>query len=203
MHKVAYVLIIGLGFTVVVVWLVSLAGRVGEAEQNLSTSQAQSQALADQVEALGGEPVVDPEAPPADEPALIPGPPGEDGLPGLPGLDGLNGTDGKDGRNGQDGADSTTVGPRGPRGETGLSCVDDLGLAACRGPQGPVGATGAPGADSTVPGPQGPQGPAGPAGTANPGTYTCPDGEVAQGFTIGEAGGVTLLCVPNAVIASE
>lgn len=195
-HRLIYAALILGSLLVVILLFRGLTEQVNIANRDVDQ-------LARQVQSLGGEPVVDPEAPPEDEPVLIPGPPGEDGLPGLPGLDGLDGADGKDGRNGQDGADSTTVGPRGPRGETGLSCVDDLGLAACRGPQGPVGATGAPGADSTVPGPQGPQGPAGPAGTANPGTYTCPDGEVAQGFTIGEAGGVTLLCVPNAVIASE
>lgn len=192
-HRLIYAALI-LGSLLVVILLFR-----GLTEQ-INTADRAVDSLARQVESLGGEPVVEPEAPLPDDPVLIPGPPGEDGLPGLPGLDGL---DGEDGRNGQDGTDSTTVGPRGPQGETGLSCVDDLGLAACRGPQGPVGATGAPGADSTVPGPQGPQGPAGPAGTANPGTYTCPDGEVTQGFTIGDAGGVTLMCVPNAVIASE
>ncbi|WP_228941853.1 hypothetical protein [Nocardioides sp. Leaf374] len=142
-----------------------------------------------------------------DEPTatLIPGPVGascveELGLPacrgttgpaGPQGDTGPRGRPGTDGRPGRDGDDSTVPGP------TGLSCVEELGLAACRGPVGPA---------STVPGPAGPagsQGPQGPAGTANPGTYSCPDGQYVAGFTIGEAGGVSLDCRTPGALATE
>lgn len=141
-----------------------------------------------------------------DEPTatLIPGPVGascveELGLPacrgttgpeGPQGDTGPRGRPGTDGRPGRDGDDSTVPGPAGP------SCIDELSLAACRGPVGPTGATG-------PAGPVGAQGPQGPAGTANPGTYSCPDGQYVAGFTIGDAGGVSLDCRTPGALATE
>lgn len=120
-------------------------------------------------------------------------------------------------------ADDEIVLIPGPPGLRGLSCIEDIGLPACRGTRGAPGEDstrpgpeGAAGRDGAT-GPQGPAGPAGPKGepgdpgrdgvdgkdgaagqpgTANPGTYACPEGHYVRGFTIGEGGGVTLMCEP-------
>lgn len=123
------------------------------------------------------------------DPVLVPGPPGPQGPPGPAGRDGF-GIDGADGRDGKDGADGRDgQGTRGAIGPRGFSCVDELGIEECRGP---AGAPGPPGPG----GPAGPKGDPGPPGTARPGTYTCSDGEYVAGFTIGDAGAVTLDCRP-------
>jgi hypothetical protein len=105
---------------------------------------------------------------------------------------GENGTDGANGEPGRgllsmqcatggwiitysDGLGEPDPGPcRGPQGEKGE-----------KGDQGDQGEKGEPGKDSTVPGPP---------GTARPGTYACPDGEYATGFTVADDGAVTLSC---------
>lgn len=121
------------------------------------------------------------------DPIVIPGPAGP------PGPRGPQGEPGPPGPAGQDGAD----GKRGPRGFTGID--------GAPGPPGPTGAEGSDGTDGSdgndgqngqtgATGPQGEQGPVGPAGTAQPGTYTCPDGQYLAGFTVAGDGAVTLDC---------
>lgn len=109
-----------------------------------------STALAEQVRALGEEPVVEPSDPPTTAPILQGergpiGPRGPAGLPGLPGVDGTDGEPGAVGADGEPGAVGES-GATGAQGEPGAS-----------GAQGPAGATGPQG----EPGAQGPVGPAG------------------------------------------
>lgn len=142
-----------------------------ENRTRLDDQQLTSKVLADQLRALGEEPVIEPADPPPSIRAIpIPG------RPGAPGRNGVNGKPGRDGKPGQDGADGTngTPGNAGPKGDAGSA-----------GPQGD-------------PGPQGPAGPAGPPGTAQPGTYACPDGEYQRGFSVNSDGSVNLICAPVA-----
>jgi len=103
------------------------------ADQNYTAAQA----LARQVQELGGKPRI-----------LPPGPPGEQGPPGPPGPQGERGERGE-------------RGPKGERGEDGADGVDGVdGVPGPQGPQGPPGPKGDPG----EPGKRGPQGPPGPPG---------------------------------------
>ena len=114
------------GFALVVLWV-----------QGLTQDR---DALARQVQELGGTPVA--------------GPPGLRGEPGEPGVGvtGPSGAPGEDGRDGVDGKDAPTVTPSpGTPGKDGVDGAD----STVPGPTGPVGP---PGADSTVPGPIGPPG---------------------------------------------
>jgi hypothetical protein len=139
-----------LTFAVIGVTLAVLAGRQADvsAEQSaergrrvalevdLTQQKAKTQALAEQIRALGEKPVVSPGSPP--EVITIPGITGPQGVPGPDGRDGA----------------------RGPRGFTGLD-----GPAGPPGAPGADGAPGAPGA-AGEPGPVGPAGPEGPQGPA-------------------------------------
>lgn len=148
--------------------------------ERLDKDEAAIEALTEQLHQLGEKPVVRPEDIPDDtDLVLVPG-------------------------------------PQGPR---GYSCIEELGYPRCRGDQGEAGsngANGAPGRDGVdgapgATGPAGPPGPAGPKGepgkdgrdgvdgrpgTAQPGTYSCPDGEHMTGFDIAEGGAVTIYCAP-------
>lgn len=133
----------------------------------------------------------------------ITGAAGPQGPPGPPGPAGPAGSDGQDGEDGSRGPRGF-IGPVGPDGIPGTA-----GATGQQGPTGPVGPQGEPG----QPGPQGPQGEPGADGepgrdgqdgqdgadgTANPGTYTCPDPDhYIYGFTVDEAGDVTLDCRPD------
>lgn len=113
-------------------------------------------ALARQVQELGGTPVAGPPGLRGEpgEPGVgvtgQPGVPGRDGIDGVdgddgePGKPGATGSPGSDGKDGVDGADSTVPGPTGPAGPQGV-----------QGPQGEQGARGEQGL-------QGEQGPAEP-----------------------------------------
>lgn len=100
-------------------------------------------ALASQVQGLGGKPVAGPPGSRGEPGASVIGPSGSPGPTGPPGASGKPaptltpspGAPGASGAPGKPGADSTAAGPAGPPGQ--------------------------PGADSTVPGPAGPAGPAG------------------------------------------
>lgn len=124
-------------------------------------------------------------------PQGVPGIQGVRGLPGPAGPRGLPGADGEDGRDGATGppGEPGAGGPPGPPGPPGEPGQD--GTDGAPGPEGPPGPAGA---DSTVPGPEGPRGPQGEPGTAVPGAYLCPAGEYMTGFTVDEAGAVTLTC---------
>lgn len=122
--------------------------------------------LADQVKALGGQPVVEP----SDLPTPEPGPAGANGAAGSPGSTGPQGPPGPVGPTGQ--AIKGERGPRGftggdgPTGTPGATVKGDTGATGPEGPAGPQGPPGkdgkdgADGHDSTVPGPQGDPGPA-------------------------------------------
>ncbi|GAA2108287.1 collagen-like protein [Streptomyces synnematoformans] len=156
----------------VVAWIV---WAIQDMQHDLRTATEARDALAGQVERLGGEPVA--------------GPPGSRGEPGES-VTGPRGPKGEPGADGRD-APSASPGPRGPRGEAGADGADS-------NVPGPSGSPGAPGADSTVPGPPGPSGPPGPAGAdgkdgtdgqdgargatgpAGPPGPTCPDGYTLQ-----------------------
>lgn len=129
----------------------------------LHTANAARDALASQVQRLGGKPVA---GPPGSRGESITGPrgskgdegdPGESGPSGVPGGDGNNGADGADGSEGADG-----VGESGPPGAAGGD-----GAAGPPGPQG-------------EPGPAGPEGPAGKDGADGRSGHACPDGYSLQ-----------------------
>lgn len=142
--------------------------------------------LADQVTRRGGDPVVQP----GELPNLTGGQPGPAGVPGLPGTRGITGQQGRAGKTGGTGATGRTGAP-GAEGADGQPGAD--GEPGATGPQGETGATG-------PQGPQGPQGergnagPQGPSGTAQPGTYSCGEGQYVAGFVITGDGSVILDC---------
>lgn len=120
----AFAVLVLAGFVLLALWV-----------QGLSQDR---DALARQVQELGGTPVA--------------GPPGLRGEPGEPGV-GVTGPPGVPGRDGVDGADGVdgSPGPSGSPGSDGKAGADGAD-STVPGPAGP------PGADSTVPGPAGPPG---------------------------------------------
>ena len=140
----------------------TLIAQLDEAHAQLVEERDKVDALIEQVEATGEEPVVD-STNPADIPAAGPeGPRGEPGSPGRAptaeevleaitaycaanggcrGADGNPGTPGSPGVNGNDGG----VGPVGPQGEQGP--VGPVGPQGEQGPVGPAGPEGIPGAN--------------------------------------------------------
>ncbi|MEE4419502.1 collagen-like protein [Streptomyces bugieae] len=148
-------------YTAGVVLLVALLAWIVITIQSLSAQLHQAladrDALARQVQRMGGVPVVGPR-----------GHPGKDGT-STPGAKGPKGD------RGEPGAQSTARGPRGPAGSPGPS--------GSPGTNGKDGQSGAPGADSTVPGPTGPAGSNGRDGTDGKDGrdgQTCPDGYVLE-----------------------
>lgn len=132
----------------------------------LESSRADAQALADQVEGLGEEPVVTPEAPDADP---MPGPPGARGEQGP-------------GPSPEQVAAAVSAYCAGGRcaappsgAQVSAAVVAYCSEGRCTGPAGAAGAAGGDGQDGTdgatgssgPAGPTGPQGPAGPAPTAD------------------------------------
>lgn len=174
------------------------------------TNAAQDQALKEANERLSdaGQPTVDvPDTPaPAEAAEVSPsmlesalatlcgdcrGHAGATGAAGLTGKRGPRGVEGPastvPGPRGPAGADSTVPGPRGADGPPGPGCVEEVGLAQC---QGPKGEQGEPGQDGS----NGAPGVNGQDGTAQPGSYSCPEGQTMTGFTITAGGGVVLDC---------
>ncbi|MFF5842103.1 collagen-like protein [Streptomyces massasporeus] len=150
--------------------LVALAVMVVDLSQDLRTEHAARDALARQVEDLGGTPVVGPpgtRGEPGDSVTGPPGPSGEEGDSGPTGPPGPSGSPGPRGKDGSDGASAT--GAPGADGSPGAA-----------GPPGPQGEPGPPGAD----GERGEKGEQGPAGSP-PSSWT---------FTYR---GVTYTCTPN------
>lgn len=167
-----------LGVTVLA-WLVITMTRLSD---DLREANAARDALAEQVQGLGAEPVA--------------GPPGSRGEPGES-VVGPPGPPGPRGAQGEPGEDSTVPGPPGAQGEPGeeSEVPGPAGApgAAVPGPQGPVGPPGAP---STVPGPQGPPGDRGPAGSAPTGwSWTGPDGVTYRCAPVSE-GSTEYACEP-------
>lgn len=151
--------------------------------EQLRISQENQQVLSDQVEELGGKPLVSPSVgPPGErgEPGAT-GPPGQT-IVGPRGSQGPSGPPGRPGRDGKDGVPGPAgvAGSPGPRGEPGETVTGPPGP---RGEPGEDGVDGVDGKDSTVPGPQGERGPAGPP---------------PSGWTYTDHRGVTYTCTPDA-----
>lgn len=135
---------------ITLVFVVALVGwlcvKVVSQERDLRSEQARGDALARQVEDMGGTPVVGPtgaqgepggagaSGPPGSPGASgipgrdgkdgSPGPSGPAGVPGSPGPSGAAGQNGADGQNGQDGQDGTD----GADGKDGQTCPDGYSL---------------------------------------------------------------------------
>lgn len=124
----------------ILAWVVITMQQLGN---DLRTANDARDALASQVQKLGGKPVAGPPGSRGEPGETVVGPSGSPGPTGPPGPSGQPaptltpspGASGASGEPGKPGADSTVAGPVGPSGQ--------------------------PGADSTIPGPAGPAGPAG------------------------------------------
>lgn len=125
---------------------------------DLQYERARGDALAQQVEGLGGTPVAGPSGTKGEPGDSVTGPPGAQGEPGPVGPSGQSGTPGKNGS-------------PGPSGEPGA-----VGATGPAGPAGPQGVQGEPGPA----GPQGEQGPKGDPGERGPAGPACPDGYSLQ-----------------------
>jgi hypothetical protein len=112
---------------------------------DLRTANQARDALASQVQQLGGKPVAGPPGSRGEPGTSVTGPPGPSGPPGPQGPSGANAT-GKPGEDGEDG----TPGAAGQPGEPGQDGESVTGPAGPPGPQGepgPAGPAGEPGAD--------------------------------------------------------
>lgn len=133
---------------------------------DLRTANDARDALASQVERLGGKPVAGPPGSRGESITGPRGPKGESGEPGKPGPSGSPGPEGDDGDDGEPGSDGTDgVGETGPTGASGAD--------GAAGPPGPAGEPG-------PAGPQGEQGPAGDNGADGRDGQNCPDGYSLQ-----------------------
>lgn len=138
---------------------------------DLRTANQARDALAHQVQQLGGKPVAGPPGSRGE-----PGPAGV-GPSGAPGAQGVPGRPGASGAPGKPGAKSTVPGPAGSPG------------AGSTVP-GPQGVQGVPGAESTVPGPKGDKGDPGVAGQDGK------DGAPPAGWTYTDPAGIEYTCSP-------
>ena len=137
---------------------------VQDLAQDLRVSNKARDALARQVQEMGGTPVAgEPGSRGEVGPSGAPGRDGSDGRPG-PTITPAPGKPGASGQPGTPGADSTVPGPTGAAGQPGA----DSTVPGPAGPPGPEGPTG----------PQGEQGPAGEGeqGPAGPAGQSCPEG---------------------------
>lgn len=143
-------------FAGLAIWLQGLS-------HDLRVSNEARDALARQVQSLGGKPVAGPPGSRGEPGQSVVGPKGDKGEKGDQGEPGPTGPPGKDGEDGTDGADGV--------GQTGTT-----GLPGADGTAGPAGPQGEPG----PPGPQGEPGPAGQDGADGRDGQTCPDGYSLQ-----------------------
>ncbi|MGW1463830.1 collagen-like protein [Streptomyces sp. NPDC002308] len=162
-------LLFGLAVAVALAGFVFLVMTVQELASDLRTANSARDALAQQVERLGGKPVAGPPGSRGEPGASVVGPVGPSGPAGAPGPAGSAGPAGP-------------AGAPGPSGSTGADGVGEVG---------PSGAAGVDG--QSVVGPAGPQGEPGPAGPAgSPGRdgadgQTCPDGYSLQPLVVDPA----------------
>ncbi|WIC88832.1 hypothetical protein SEA_ONIONKNIGHT_25 [Streptomyces phage OnionKnight] len=163
---VAAALFIGVLFA----WIVIA---VQDMRDDLHVANAARDALAQQVEQLGGDPVSGPPGSRGEPGASVTGPPGPSGPQGVPGPRGPSGTPGRAGAAGDDGA----AGPEGEAGTDGEAGAP--GAAGTDGVQGPQGEPG-PGGPAGPAGPAGPQGEQGPRGEQGPAGPSCPAGYSLQ-----------------------
>lgn len=131
-----------------------------------------------------------------------PGPPGEPGPQGAPGIQGIQGEPGAQGAPGIQGIQGEP-GPQGAPGIQGIPGPQGIqGIQGIQGEPGPQGEQGPRG----IPGPQGIQGERGPAGRENTSyaqygvNANPPSGAFLPVFEIFEAGGLTSLQPPNAIL---
>jgi hypothetical protein len=156
---------------VALAWVVVTMQQLGH---DLRTANSARDALAQQVQSLGGKPVSGPPGSRGAQGESVVGPPGEKGDPGPSGPTGPVGPTGKAGAKGTDGAGE--VGPTGEPGTDGQAGTDGQTVTGPAGPQGdpgPAGPAGQPGAD----GKDGTDGTDGRDGTDG---QTCPDGYTLQ-----------------------
>jgi hypothetical protein len=142
-------------------------------QHDLHQAEAARDALAQQVERMGGTPVTGPPGSRGEPGKSVTGPRGEQGEPGPAGPSGPPGPSGAPGKNG-------AAGKSGEAGAVGIP--GDVGAAGAAGPAGPPGPAGPQG----EPGPAGPRGDPGPAGAdGQDGSdgQTCPDGYSLQAPT--------------------
>jgi hypothetical protein len=124
------IVIAGIIAGLTVSFFLSMASKTASTADGLAVANAKVEALAQQVEHLGAEPVVQPQADTGSQ-AVVTGPAGEDGAPGPPGLTGMQGPQGEQGATGSTGSRGET-GPAGPAGPGG-----EMGPAGPAGPPGP------------------------------------------------------------------
>ncbi|MGV9888403.1 collagen-like protein [Streptomyces sp. NPDC003395] len=128
----------------------------------LHTANEARDALAAQVQRLGGDPIAGPPGSRGQPGTVGPqGPKGDPGEPGPAGPSGPPGPSGSPGENGKDGSEGTAGEP---------------GTAGATGPAGPAGPAGPQG----EPGPAGPQGEKGEPGERGPAGPACPNGYSLQ-----------------------
>lgn len=150
-------------FGIAMAWIVL---RVQDLTSDLQTQYVARDALAQQVERLGGKPIAGPPGSRGESGQTVRGPQGPKGDAGEPGSPGPSGTPGDAGDNGQTGRNGADgVGETGPSGAAGVE--------GAAGPPGPAGEAG-------PAGPQGEQGPPGADGTDGRDGQTCPDGYSLQ-----------------------
>ncbi|TGB13830.1 collagen-like protein [Streptomyces sp. MZ04] len=155
--------LVGFTLVLVAVFLGWLAVQVVALSGDLRTANDARDALARQVQGLGGKPVAGPPGSRGESITGPRGPKGDKGDSGEPGPSGAPGRKGDDGETGDEGSDG--VGETGPTGAAGPD-----GVAGPPGPQGEPGPAG----------PQGEPGPAGENGADGRDGQTCPDGYSLQ-----------------------
>lgn len=177
--------------------LVALAVLVVDLSRDLRAEHAARDALARQVEDLGGTPVVGPpgtRGKPGESVTGPPGPPGQDGEEGQSGPSGPPGPSGSPGRSGRDGTDGTSAtGAPGAPGEDGSpGAAGPPGESGAAGPPGPQGEPGPPGAQ----GERGEKGEPGPAGSP-PSSWTFTHRGVTYTCTPSGSGSTAYSCEPT------
>jgi hypothetical protein len=147
-----FVFVLGLAaFLAVAAWVVLTLQSL---RTDLQTQYVARDALARQVERLGGKPVAGPPGSRGTPGQSVTGPRGPAGLSGVDGVPGPSGSPGKTGAAGRDGVDGAAgVGSPGPSGVAGQP--GPPGEPGPAGPQGPAGADGKDGANGTAPCPDG------------------------------------------------
>ena len=159
--------LIGLTGACFAVFLVWLAIQVVVLAHELRAANEARDALAHQVEGLGGTPVAGPPGSRGEPGESVTGPPGPQGERGPSGPPGPSGSPGKTGPKGDTG-DAGETGEVGQPGAAGTA--GEAGAAGPAGPAGPVGPQGE----------SGPAGPPGPAGERGPAGPSCPTGYSLQ-----------------------
>ena len=175
----------GLGVVLAITALAWVVITMTRLSDDLRDANRARDALAAQVQQLGGDPVAGPPGSRGD--AGEQGPPGERGPTGPMGPRGPAGLPGDDGGEGEPGE----PGDPGSDGDPGAAGVD--GAAGPAGPPGPQGEPGPAGPQGER-GPAGEQGPAGPAPTSW--TWTGPDG-VTYRCTPVSSGSTDYACEPT------